>query len=174
MGCSRSLSDNEGFAPYPEVAVVGIGNLLLSDDGVGVHLVHRLAERIDKSNVAIIDAGTVPELFLLADSRIKKLIFVDAARGGGLPGSVYRFSLDDLEAQSRLPLSLHDFTLLDELKLLELLGSRLDSVVVIGIEPKTIEFGTQLSPEVEMALPKAIGLVLEEIEEFSKQSMEVK
>ncbi len=154
--------------------MVGVGNVLLSDDGAGVHLVHRLAERIDDSDVAIVDAGTVPELFLLADERIKKLIFVDAARGGGLPGSIYRFTLDDLEASSGLPVSLHDLTLLDNLRLSELLGRRPESVIIIGIEPATTDFGIQLSLEVEEALPKAIELVLKEIEEFSKQSTEVK
>lgn len=171
-----SPSSDENTAFHPEVAVIGIGNLLLGDDGLGVHLVHRLAEKIDRSkvgNVLIIDAGTAPELFLLADSRIKKLIFVDAARGGGLPGSVHRFNLDDLEAQSQLPISLHDLTLLDSLRLLELQDRR-PEVVIIGVEPKTTEFGTQLSPEVEEALPKAIGLVLQEIEKFSIQCTEVK
>ncbi len=171
---SGSLSNNVAGTFYPEVAVVGVGNLLLGDDGVGVHLAHRLADKIDDSDVAVIDAGTVPELFLLVDGRFRKLIFVDAVRAGGPPGSIYRFGLEVLETQSELPFSLHDMTLLGNLRLLALLGKEPESVVIIGIEPKNTEFGTQLSLEVEKALPKAIELVLEEIGEFSKHSMEVR
>ncbi len=174
MGHSGLLSNNAEGTPCPEVAVVGIGNVLLGDDGVGVHLAHRLAGRIDDSDVAVIDAGTVPELFLLIDGRLKKLILVDAVSGGGPAGSIYRFNVEVLETRFEPLFSLHDLTLLDNLRLLGLLGKRPESVVIIGIEPKTVGFTTQLSPEVEKALPKAIELVLEEIEEFSKHSMEVR
>lgn len=174
LGHSESFDNPECCASHPQIAVVGIGNILLSDDGVGVHLVHILAGKINSSVITVIDAGTVPELFLLADGRIRKLIFVDAVRGGGTPGSIYRFNLDELEVLSELPVSLHDLTLVDNLRLLELLGKRPESVVVIGVEPGTIEFGTQLSSAVEQALPKAIEMVLKEIEEFSKQCTEVK
>lgn len=174
MVYSESLSGTRDFTCHPGIAVVGIGNVLLSDEGVGVHVVHRLARIIDRQDVAIIDAGTSPELFFLTDGSIRKLVVIDAAKGGEAPGSVYRFNLDELEAEAKVPVSLHDLTLLDHLRLLNLLKREPMSIVVIGIEPKVIDFGIRLSSEVEAALPKAIELVLKEIEEFSKQSTEVK
>lgn len=103
---------------HPEIAVIGIGNLLMGDDGAGVHLVHQLAVKLKRTDVSVIDAGTVPDLFALVDEGVRKLIFVDAVRAGEPPGSVYRLKLDDIESQKELPFSLHDLTLIDNLKLM--------------------------------------------------------
>jgi hydrogenase maturation protease len=146
----------------------------MGDDGAGVHLVHQLAVKLKRTDVSVIDAGTVPDLFALVDEGVRKLIFVDAVRAGEPPGSVYRLKLDDIESQKELPFSLHDLTLIDNLKLMGVLDRKPESVVIIGIEPAMTEFGTGLSPEVKRALPQAIALVIEEIEEFSKLSTEVR
>ena len=157
---------------YPRVTVLGIGNLLLKDEGVGVHLVQRLAGIVDNAKVNIIDAGTSPDLLSLVDKNTDKLIVVDAVKAGNEPGTIYRFSPDNLDLDSISPFSLHEIGVLDSLKIMVLFDRLPDSTVIIGIEPKTIDFGLELSPEIEEKLSEMINLVLKEIEETT--AMEVR
>ncbi len=150
------------------IAVLGIGNLLLKDEGVGVHLAQELSGIVDASNVNIIDGGTSPDILSLVDPSVDKLVIIDAVKIGYKPGTVYRFSSDDLDLDSVLPVSLHDIGVMESLRMMVLLGRQPKSTVIIGIEPKTIDFGLELSPEVEEKLPEIIRLVLKEIGETSE------
>ena len=156
----------------PKITVMGIGNLLLKDEGVGVHLVQRLAGFVDDANVKIVDAGTYPDFLSMVDKGTDKLIIVDAVKAGDKPGAIYRFNLGDVDLDSAPSISLHEMGVLDSLKMMTLLNRQPESTVVIGIEPKTIDFGLDLSPEVEGKLPEIINLVLKEIEETT--AMEVR
>jgi len=156
----------------PRITILGIGNLLLKDEGIGVHLVQKLADVVDKTKVNIIDAGTSPDFLSLVDGNIDKLIVVDAVKAGSEPGTIYRFSPDNLDLDSTWLISLHDIGVLDSLKIMSLFDRLPESTVIIGIEPKTIDFGLDLSPEVEEKLPEIINLVLKEIEETT--AMEVR
>lgn len=156
----------------PKITVLGIGNLLLKDEGVGVHLVQKLAGMVDNTKVNIIDAGTSPDLISLVDGDIDKLIIVDAVKAGNKPGTIYRFNPDNLELDSASHFSLHDIGVLDSLKAMALFNRQPKSTVIIGIEPRTIDFGLDLSPEVGGKLPEIINLILNEIEETT--AMEVR
>ncbi|MCJ7656026.1 MAG: HyaD/HybD family hydrogenase maturation endopeptidase [Dehalococcoidia bacterium] len=179
---ARSKSNEEFGGPSPSlrvtsestqrITVLGIGNLLLKDEGIGIHLVQKLAGIVDNANVNIIDAGTYPDFLTLVDISIDKLIVVDAVKAGNEPGTIYRLTLDDLGRDSTSPVSLHEIGVLDSLKIMSLFDRLPESTVIIGIEPKTIDFGLDLSPEVEEKLPEVINLVLKEIEETT--AMEVK
>jgi len=155
----------------PRITVLGIGNLLLKDEGIGVHLVQKLADKVNDANVKIVDVGTYPDFLSLVDDNLDKLIIVDAVQTGDKPGTVYRFSSGDLDMDSMLPVSAHDIGVLDSLKTMALFNKQPKSTVIIGIEPKTIDFGLELSPEIEDKLPEIIDLVLKEIEETT--AMEV-
>ncbi len=155
----------------PRIAILGIGNLLLKDEGVGVHLVQKLASVVDDADVKIIDAGTYPDFLSLVDDSTDKLIIVDAIKAGDRPGTIYRFNFDDMDLDAVAPVSLHDIGVLDSLKTMAFLNRRPKSAVIIGIEPRTIDFGLELSPEIEDKLPGMIELVLKEIEETT--AMEV-
>jgi hydrogenase maturation protease len=154
------------------ITVLGIGNLLLKDEGVGVHLVQKLAGLVDDVNIQIIDAGTYPDFVSLVSDNQDKLIIVDAVKTGDGPGTIYRFSLDDSGLADLPPLSVHDMGVLDSLRTLAFFNKQPKSTVVIGIEPKTIDFGLDLSPEIEKKLPEIIDLVLKEIEETSAVEVE--
>lgn len=149
----------------PRITILGIGNLLLKDEGVGVHVVQELANNIDYANVSIIDGGTSPDVLSLVDDCIDKLIIVDAVKAGNKPGTIYRFSIDDLDLDSARPISLHEVGVLDGLRMMALLNRQPKSTVIIGVEPKTIDYGLELSPEVEEKLPEVIKLILKEAEE---------
>jgi hydrogenase maturation protease len=156
----------------PKITVLGIGNLLLKDEGVGVHLVQKLASIVSDANVNIIDAGTYPDFLSLVDDSTDKLIIIDAVKAGDKPGTIYRLTLDELDLDSTSPVSLHEIGVLDSLKIMALFDRLPKSTVIIGIEPKTIDFGLEPSPELEDKLSDMIKLVLQEIEETNR-AMEV-
>lgn len=156
----------------PRITVLGIGNLLLQDEGVGIHLVQRLAEKVGSPSINIVDGGTTPDILSLVDSSVDKLIIVDAAVAGDKPGTIYRFDIADLDCGTSAPVSLHELGIVDSLKLMSLLGNRPKSVAIFGIEPGTIDYGLELSPEVAEKMPRLIELVLDEIKE-TNISMEV-
>jgi len=147
-----------------KIAVVGVGNLLLKDEGVGVHVIHTLQKsRKLPSHVQLIDAGTATFDILHIIEDVDKLIVIDAVKGGGEPGTIYRFSPDDVEFGNLVTISLHELDLSNTLAMAELIGQKPQSIVIIGIEPKEIAFGLELSPQIEEKIGRIIELILEEI-----------
>jgi len=142
--------------------VVGVGNLLLKDEGIGVHIAHAL-QRIDiLHNIKIIDAGTSPDLpYYLKDT--DKLVIVDAVKAGGKPGTVYRFHPHDVNIESERMVSVHELGLEQSLEMMRLMGGEPREIVIIGIEPKEIDWGTELSAELKQKIPEVINVVLNEI-----------
>jgi hydrogenase maturation protease len=140
--------------------VVGIGNLLSRDEGVGCHVVHAL-EGMSLPDVEIIDAGTCADALQLVEDT-DKLVIVDAARGGGRPGQVYRFHPEDITLEKKSFLSLHDMSLLDSLMLMKL-WQNMGETVIIGVEPKELGWGLDLSTEVQENMPQIIDAVLAEV-----------
>lgn len=143
------------------VAVVGLGNLILSDDGVGVHVAQQLAAGFRfPEGVALIDGGTsaIDLLDQLIDA--EHLIFVDAARTGGAPGAVVALDGERLPVWFRQRMSPHQIGLADLLATLSLMDHAPKSVTLIGIEPQSLELGTELTPPVRAAAAEATTLVL--------------
>ena len=158
---------------HQKIVVLGVGNLLLRDEGVGVHLVQRLkATNRQYSNVEFIDAGTSMNIPAIID-RVDKLIILDAVDGGKEPGTIYHFNLEEIDHRWNIPLSFHQLGVLDSLRILELLGKKPKNIMVIGIEPKLIEWGTELTPEIQAKLPQVLKLIEEEINETAKCIQEV-
>ncbi|MDD4858623.1 MAG: HyaD/HybD family hydrogenase maturation endopeptidase [Dehalococcoidales bacterium] len=143
--------------------VIGVGNLLMKDDGVGIHAVQALQELALPQEVTIIDGGTSPDLIALSRAG-DKLIIIDAARAGGAPGAIYRFTPDDLDPRAGRLLSLHEFGVKESLQTMRLAKTAPAETVIIGVEPKEIDWGMELSPEVKEKLPEIVKAVLREIE----------
>ena len=142
--------------------VVGVGNLLLRDEGIGVHIAHALQPIDILRNVKIIDGGTSPDLpYYLKDT--DKLVIVDAVKAGGKPGTVYRFHPHDVNIESERMVSVHELGLEQSLKMMRLMGGEPREIVIIGIEPKEIDWGTELSAELKQKIPEVINVVLNEI-----------
>jgi hydrogenase maturation protease len=144
--------------------VVGVGNVLLKDEGIGVHVVRALQEMSLASldgEVEVVDGGTSPSAFDSAEGA-DKLIIVDAARGGGEPGTIYRFTPDEVSVGPKLLYSLHDLGLLDSLRMMESVGNPPRETVIIGVEPAEVDWGLELTPTLEGKLPDVVRLVVEE------------
>jgi len=140
--------------------VVGIGNALLRDEGIGCHVAHAL-EEIPLPDVKIIDGGTCPDVLQFVEDA-DKLIIVDAVKGGGTPGQIYRFHLEDITLEQKPFLSLHDVGLVDNLMLIQP-WHNINEAVIIGVEPREINWGLELSPELQEKMPQIIDTILSEL-----------
>jgi len=149
---------------YSHILVMGVGNLLLSDEGVGVHVAQRMMEMELPPEVRVIEGGTdgfgLINIILEAD----RMILIDAVRGGGSPGSIYRFDVEDCDSCPDIfKTSVHQVSILEVINLSGLIGIP-PKTTIIGIEPKSLEMGMELSPEIEAKVPKIIRMIREEVE----------
>ena len=146
------------------VAIIGVGNILMMDEGVGVRVVEELRRREIPEGVDLFDAGTAI-MDLMSDLRdYDRLIIVDAVQGGSPPGTLYRFRPEDLGKVivRSSAMSLHQVSLLDGLELERLATGRTYDITIIGIEPDRIEMGLSLSAALQASLPKIAEVVLGE------------
>ncbi|MFC2044313.1 hydrogenase maturation protease [Chloroflexota bacterium] len=146
-----------------KIIVLGMGNLLLGDEGIGVHVAHALEEAPLSGNVEleVLDGGTLPDI-VASLGEVDKLIIVDAVQGGDEPGAIYRFRPEELRLDNEVFTSLHQINLLEELWMTERFGQKLKEVVIIGVEPENISLGLELSPKLQERIPRIIEVVLEE------------
>ena len=160
--CSKTTG-GETISPRQTV-VLGVGNLLLSDEGVGVHVSHKLMGSELPEGVTVVEGGTDGFRLLNTITGADRLIIVDAVRGGSEPGSIYRFDIDDVRnVQSGFKTSVHQIGILEVIDLSGLIGKK-PVTTVIGIEPKSLKMGMELSPEVKEKIPRVIELVFEELD----------
>ena len=148
-----------------KVTILGIGNLLFKDEGIGVHIIRALEalELPGCIDLELIDAGTSPDLTALLDTAIDKLVIIDAVKAGGQPGEIYRIEPEDLTFEESNKISVHELGLRQNLKMLELTGKKPKEAVLIGVEPEEIGWGTNLSPLLKQKMPRIIKLILKEI-----------
>lgn len=144
------------------VLILGIGNILLKDEGVGVRVIEAMGQMDLPEHVEIADGGTsgADLIDVLADR--PKVIVVDATSADIDPGRVIKFSGDDLIAQRGVLISLHEFGLVDTLLMAKQLGCPPKEVVVFGVKPEDISPGLELSPRIVALVPRLVELVLEE------------
>jgi len=146
-----------------KILILGVGNVLLNDEGVGVHIAQKMISLDLPPEVRVVEGGTdgfgLMHLILEAD----RLILIDAVKGGDAPGSIYRFDLEDCPPYpDPYKTSVHQISILEVIHLADLIGST-PTTTIIGVEPKSTDMGMTLSPEVEARIPRIIELVREEI-----------
>lgn len=148
-----------------KVLVVGIGNLLLQDEGVGCHAVKRLQQMEWPEEVDFVEAGTGSYDLVDYFCQGENLIVIDALKAGGEPGAIYRAPLDQLGLKSEEGISLHQMSFSDAMQMVKLLGYN-PRVIVYGIEPHTIDWGLELTPVVEQKMPVLLNFIRQEIEQI--------
>jgi hydrogenase maturation protease len=145
------------------IVILGIGNLLLSDEGVGVHVANKLMEMDLPEGVSVVEGGTDGFRLLNIITEADRLIVIDAIKGGAAPGSIYRFNLDEVKnCPSGFKTSVHQIGILEVINMSGLIG-KTPRTTVIGIEPQSLEMGMELSPEIREKIPRIIELVLDEL-----------
>jgi hydrogenase maturation protease len=148
-------------------AVIGVGNLLLSDEGAGVEVVRALEDRLGevedaRNRIDVIDVGTCIFTCMPRLDAYGRIIFVDCVRGGGEAGTLYRFGLEDI-TRGDSAISLHEMGVLEALQLERLTGVVPRDVIFFGIEPSCVQPGLQVSPPVRSGVQRAVDAILNEI-----------
>jgi hydrogenase maturation protease len=147
------------------ILVAGVGNLLFSDEGIGVHIIKELSQRNLPEGVELADIGTATfELNRFMDGK-RKVIIVDAILAEGTPGTVYRLSPDDFKSgRNKFTSSLHQFGVLDALKTPPGKQSQTE-VIILGVVPKDFHtLSMDLTPELKERIPNIIEEVLKELD----------
>ena len=146
------------------ITVLGVGNILYTDDGVGIRVVEALEKGYEFSdNVDIIDGGVLGVNLLGVISNAVRLIVVDTVLNHGQPGDLHRLDHDQIPNRILAKNSLHQVDLIEALTLCNALD-HVPETTIIGVEPKDIEsLGEDLSPEVGARLDDLVQNVLEEI-----------
>ena len=149
---------------HSPVLVVGVGNPLRGDDGVGVAVVQNLARLALPEDVQIVDGGTLGLGLVNLIEGVRRVLLVDAADLGREPGEHMCWRL----AEARLPgedghLSVHSAGVRDALLLAQALDCLPEDVVIVGVQPANLEWNTGLSPRVQAALPQITQAILAEL-----------
>lgn len=141
------------------MAIVGIGNNLLTDDGAGIHALQKVALDNADEDLACIDGGTVGLALLDRLSNLDGLIALDAMILGKSPGSVTVLQGEDMDTHLRNQHgSVHEVGLSDLLDALRLRGELPEHRALIGIEPENMDWGTEPTAAVAAAVPEAAAL----------------
>jgi hydrogenase maturation protease len=149
----------------PAIAIVGLGNVLLMDDGIGIHAVRQLqADGIKDVTIAEIGTNVLrsQEIFEKADV----VIAIDSVMAGGSAGMIYRFDAANAGLNKRI--SLHD---LGAIGMLKIMPEHLrPQVVILGAEPEIIDYGMELSGTLQTALDKLVQVVRDTVSEIKESA----
>lgn len=148
-----------------KILVLGVGNSILSDEGLGVHLARRLQQESFPPNVEIQDGGTKGLELLDYMEDVAKLIIVDCMSAGSEPGSIFRFEPDKVDViPKKYQFSFHDLGIYDFLRMASILET-LPPTIIFAMEPQLIVWGEELSPPVAAKMDKFQELITKEINE---------
>jgi hydrogenase maturation protease len=146
------------------VLVLGLGNTLMSDDGFGVRAIETLAARYClPETVRLLDGGTLGLDLLPRLEGVERLLIVDALEMLGAPGTVFRLEGEEVPRAFAGKLSVHQLGVQDLLALAELQGHLPRELVVWGVQPESIEMGTELTAAATAALEPVVQGVLGEL-----------
>ncbi len=158
------IGPGAGEAAPGRIVVLGVGNLLLSDEGVGPTTVAYLQERWRfPAHVEVVDGATAGLELINVFGDAAQLLVIDAVFGGAEPGAIYRFNLDEVPSGVRYRTSIHQITFIDAWNMARLLGPA-PEVTIVGVEPEDISTPhVGLTSSIEARLPDVEEVVLGEL-----------
>lgn len=152
------------------IVVLGVGNILLTDEGLGVHVVEDLkANYTFTPQISLIDGGTMGMELLTYMRGMKKILLIDAVNGGEAPGTIYEFPHRELEQYFTDHISVHEVGMQDILRIRAIQENPLEDAIVIGVEPESLDVGFEPSAPVQKALPEVKDRVLRVLREWGVQ-----
>lgn len=152
-----------------EILVMGIGNILFKDEGVGIRVVQKLLDMTLPPDVEVLDGGILVTGFYALMSGRKKAVILTAMKAGGPPGTIYRLVDDDIPAKRKGYFrTIQEIEFTNDLEDARLAGTKPDQLVFIGVEPADIgkdgeQVEMRLSPAMEKKIPEIIEAVMKEI-----------
>lgn len=167
---SATVDDNQDMNAYGRtpagrsVLVLGLGNILLTDEGIGVRVLETLRSRYHlPAAVDAIDGGTAGMDLIDLIAGYDDLIVIDAMETGGPPGTVKRLADHELFGFLRQKLSPHQLGLTDVLAFLELMEKAPETITMIGIQPVNLDLGLEISPALSAQMDHYADLVAHEL-----------
>jgi hydrogenase maturation protease len=149
------------------ISLIGVGNILLQDEGVGVQAVEALRKRFDfPEDVRLIDGGTLGLDLLPFIEGMERILFMDAVDLQKEPGTIAIIEDEDLPSFLEPKLSLHHVGLSDLLFTSGLMGIRPPKIILVGIQPEKVEVGLDLSPRVSENFERFLNTILEKLREW--------
>jgi hydrogenase maturation protease len=151
-----------------QITILGVGNILLRDEGVGVRVVEFLSRRYDfPENVQIVDGGVLGIRLMGVIGNTDFMIFVDAVRNRSVPGTLYRLADDQVPRRVLAKQSMHQLDLPEVLALCTAIDKN-PRVVVVGVEPQDITtMDVELTPAIADKVPALAAMVLAELDALS-------
>ena len=156
------------MADKPDIIILGVGNTLFSDDGVGIRVVEKLEkEHAFPDNVSLVDGGVLGINLFGVISKADYLILVDTVLNNGKPGDIHRLTGKDIPARIRAKNSLHEVDLVESITLFQLMDHS-PKTVIIGVEPEDIEtMSAELTDTVRGKMDDLANAVLNELKQFN-------
>ena len=152
-----------------DILVLGIGNTMLRDEGIGVRVAEKMMKMSLPPEVEVMDGGIKGlDLLYFIEGR-KKVIVVDAVKAGAPPGTLFRFTDNDLAAKKGTLRSAHGIDFSDVIAVARFTGTKPAEVIFLGIEPEDLSVSMELSPKIEEMIPILINLVTKEIDAYLNQ-----
>ncbi len=149
------------------IVVIGIGNTLMSDEGVGVHIVSALIKEYHfYPKIELIDGGTAGMELLQFFQDNDKVIIIDAVNFNEEPGFVGSIENNNILQRLNTKLTMHHLGITDVLSSFQLTGGKAKEIFLLGIQPKSIEVGLELSDEIAKKTDKMISITLQKLEEW--------
>lgn len=146
-----------------KITILGIGNILYSDEGFGVRVIEELRKLDLPENVELIEGGTDGAKLLPVIMQSDYLIIVDAIKADEDTGAIFRIPIEEVRQRPRINTSLHQVGIMEVIGMANILGSHVKGVI-IGIQPKDIStLRESLSPEIKKRIPNAIELIMREV-----------
>lgn len=169
---TQDAGKTPGLVPNPPedlLLILGLGNVLCADDGLGIVAVERLREEYDlPDGVQVLDGGTLGMSLLSWLSDARDVILVDAIRDDGPPGTLVHLTGDEVAPAVRERLSVHQVGVTDLLDGLRLLGEWPDHLSLVGLVPESVEMHYGLSPSVADRLDELVAAVALEAESLGR------
>ena len=148
----------------PHILILGLGNVLLRDEGLGVRALERLTALYDLPEVIqTLDGGTLGLTLLPFLEGVTHLLVLDAVRTGGPPGTMARLDCSDLSRTLALKMSAHQTGLPELLALGDLQGCLPPHIIVCGIEPASMEWGMGLTSPVAEQIDPLVQMAVQEL-----------
>jgi hydrogenase maturation protease len=152
-----------------DILVLGIGNTMLTDEGIGVRVAEKMMKMSLPPEVEVMDGGIKGlDLLYFIEGR-KKVIVVDAVKAGAPSGTLFRFTDNDLAAKKGIMRSAHGIDFSDVIAVARFTGTKPAEVIFLGIEPEDLSVSMELSPKIEEMIPVLINLVMKEIDAYLSQ-----
>ncbi len=153
-----------------QITVLGVGNILMQDEGFGVRVVEQLLQQYHFPDwVQVLDGGTLGMELLRFLIGTDKLIIIDAVSGELPPGSLYQFNHEEVKAYFKEKVSMHELGIQDVLEVMNVLEKPAKEIRILGIQPLTIDIGLEMTPLVAKQVESVVKKVVMVLKEWQAE-----